>query len=51
MKSLYIPECWLNPGLNQLVVYDEEGNSINKTRIVAEEAAGRLIKEISIPLN
>jgi beta-galactosidase len=51
MKSLYIPECWLKPGLNQLVVYDEDGNSINKTRIVAEEAAGRLIKEISIPLN
>ncbi|HEX8021533.1 beta-galactosidase [Mucilaginibacter sp.] len=51
IKSLYIPECWLKPGLNQVTVYDEEGNSINKTRIVAEEAAGRLIKEISIPLN
>lgn len=51
IKSLYIPECWLKAGLNQLVVYDEDGNSINKTRIVAEEAAGRLIKEISIPLN
>ncbi len=51
MKSLYIPGCWLKPGLNQLVVYDEDGNSINKTRIVAEEAAGRFIKEISIPLN
>ncbi|WP_431200099.1 hypothetical protein ACQ86K_07535 [Mucilaginibacter sp. P19] len=51
MKSLYIPECWLKPGVNQVVVYDEDGNSINKTRIVAEGAAGRLIKEISIPLN
>jgi beta-galactosidase len=51
MKSLYIPECWLKSGLNQVVVYDEDGNSVNKTRIVAEEAAGRLIKEISIPLN
>jgi len=51
MKSLYIPECWLKPGLNQVVVYDEDGNSINKTRIVAEEAAGRSIKENSIPLN
>jgi beta-galactosidase len=51
MKSLYIPECWLKPGLNQVVVYDEDGNSINKTRIVAEEAAGRSINEISIPLN
>lgn len=51
LKSLYIPECWLKPGVNQMVVYDEDGNNINKTRIVAEEAAGRLIKEISIPLN
>lgn len=51
MKSLYIPESWLKPGLNQVVVYDEDGNNINKARIVAEEAAGRLIKEISIPLN
>ncbi|MDB5148422.1 MAG: hypothetical protein JWQ57_2442 [Mucilaginibacter sp.] len=51
MKSLYIPECWLKPGLNQVVVYDEDGSNINKTSIVAEEAAGRLIKEISIPLN
>ncbi|UOE51291.1 beta-galactosidase [Mucilaginibacter sp. SMC90] len=51
MKSLYIPECWLKPGLNQLVVYDEDGNSINKTRIVAEQAAGRLINVNSIPLN
>ncbi|WP_121811078.1 beta-galactosidase [Mucilaginibacter kameinonensis] len=51
MKSLYIPECWLKPGLNQVVVYDEDGDSINKTRIVAEEAAGRSIKEYSIPLN
>jgi beta-galactosidase len=51
MKSLYIPECWLKSGLNQLVVYDEDGSNINKTSIVAEVAAGRLIKEISIPLN
>ncbi|SEN58501.1 beta-galactosidase [Mucilaginibacter gossypiicola] len=51
VKSLYIPECWLKTGLNQLVVYDEDGNSINQTRIVAEEAAGRTINEISIPLN
>ncbi|WPU97283.1 beta-galactosidase [Mucilaginibacter sp. cycad4] len=51
IKSLYIPECWLKSGINQLVVYDEDGSSINKTRIVAEEAAGRLINKISIPLN
>jgi beta-galactosidase len=51
MKSLYIPESWLKNGLNQLVVYDEDGSSINKTRVVAEEAAGRVINKITIPLN
>jgi beta-galactosidase len=46
VSSLYIPECWLKSGLNQLVIYDEEGKQPNQTMIVAEQAAGRTITQL-----
>jgi len=41
ITSLYIPECWLKTGLNQLVIYDEDGKQPGDTLIVAEPKAGR----------
>lgn len=41
ITSLYIPECWLKTGLNQLVIYDEDGKQPGDTQIVAEQEAGR----------
>jgi beta-galactosidase len=41
ISSLYIPECWLKTGLNQLVIYDEDGKQPDDTMIVAEQEAGR----------
>ncbi|WP_214070727.1 beta-galactosidase [Mucilaginibacter sp. dw_454] len=51
MKSLYIPECWLNTGMNQLVVYDEDGRPISKTQVVTEPDANRSITAITAKLN
>jgi beta-galactosidase len=51
VSSLYIPECWLNKGLNQLVIYDEDGKRPTHTSIVAEPKAGRTITQISADLN
>ncbi|MDB5090860.1 MAG: hypothetical protein JWR09_4854 [Mucilaginibacter sp.] len=49
--GLYIPECWLNKGLNQLVIYDEDGKRPTHTLIIAEPEAGRTITKISADLN
>lgn len=51
VSSLYIPECWLNKGLNQLVIYDEDGKRPTQTLIIAEPEAGRTITQISADLN
>jgi beta-galactosidase len=40
--GMYIPECWLKTGVNQLVVYDENGNRPDKVRIQSEKEAGRI---------
>jgi beta-galactosidase len=38
-------------GLNQLVIYDEDGKQPSQTLIVAEEEAGRTITQIIQILN
>jgi beta-galactosidase len=40
--GLYLPECWLKPGANQLVVFDEEGNAPAQVHIAVEHEASRL---------
>ena len=40
--GMYIPECWLKAGINQLVVYDENGNLPDKVSIRSEKEAGRV---------
>jgi beta-galactosidase len=40
--GMYIPECWLKPGINQLVIYDEDGKRPDKVSIQSEKEAGRV---------
>lgn len=44
VNSLYIPECWLKEGNNEIVIYDEYGNKPDKVQIQAEAASSRDIK-------
>ncbi|TSJ43717.1 hypothetical protein FO440_05875 [Mucilaginibacter corticis] len=41
INGMYIPECWLKPGKNSLVIFDEEGVSPDKVAVEAEAAASR----------
>lgn len=40
--GMYIPECWLKAGINQVVIYDENGNRPDKVSIRSEKEAGRV---------
>jgi len=40
--GMYIPDCWLKPGINKLVIYDEDGKRPDNVRILSEPAAGRV---------
>ena len=44
VNGLYIPECWLKKGSNELVIFDEEGCSPQKVSVQAEMAAGRYVE-------
>ena len=39
--GLYIPECWMNAGLNELIVYEEDGRRPDRVTVEEEVAAGR----------
>ena len=39
--GMYIPEAWLKPGTNSLLIYEEEGAGPVAVSITAEEAASR----------
>ncbi|MDB5001995.1 MAG: hypothetical protein JWQ34_220 [Mucilaginibacter sp.] len=41
INGMYIPECWLKPGSNTIVIYEENGVPPNKVSIEAEVAASR----------
>ena len=41
VQSMYIPECWLHNGENNVVVFDEDGFSPVKIRIKAESIASK----------
>ncbi len=43
INSLYLPEVWLRPEGNELVIFDEEGASPAKVRIVVERESSREI--------
>ncbi len=50
IKSIYLPECWLNRGKNTLAIFDEEGNTPLQTRLVVEPATSRHITEYAATL-
>jgi beta-galactosidase len=37
----YLPECYMNPGQNTLIVFDEDGNLPTQAHLRVEEAASR----------
>lgn len=39
--GIYLPECWLKNGANELIVLDEHGTSPSKVRLIVETAASR----------
>jgi beta-galactosidase len=43
VDGLWLPECWIKPGLNELTVLDEEGNAIAPEHLWIETAASRRI--------
>ncbi|MDR6943495.1 beta-galactosidase [Mucilaginibacter pocheonensis] len=49
--GMYIPECWLKAGLNQLVIYDENGNRPDKVRVITEKEAGRITYKIQTAIH
>ena len=46
INGMYIPECWLTPGKNEIVIFEEGGLLPDKVNIEAEEAAGRDIQTL-----
>ena len=50
IKSIYLPECWLNRGKNTLAIFDEEGNTPLQTRLIVEPATTRYITEYAATL-
>jgi beta-galactosidase len=43
VDGLYLPECWLTPGPNDLTLLDEEGNAIASEHLYVELPASRKI--------
>lgn len=41
VNGLYIPECWLKPGENTLVIYDEDGKNARAVTVEKETTASR----------
>ena len=47
VNGLYIPECWMKPGKNMLLIFDEDGKLPTHVTIEAETAASRDIRVFS----
>jgi beta-galactosidase len=45
--GMYIPECWLKPGINKLVIYEEDGKRPDNVHIISEQAAGRVTYKLT----
>ncbi|HWZ04903.1 MAG TPA: beta-galactosidase, partial [Mucilaginibacter sp.] len=44
--GLYIPECWLKNGSNDLLIFDEDGNQPADVEVTTEPVAGRIKKNL-----
>ncbi len=40
--GMYLPECWLNAGRNEIVLFDEDGHSPAQVSLTVEQAASRV---------
>ena len=49
--GLYIPECWLKDGSNELMIYDEDGKNPGSIEVTAEFAAGRTKRKLTAITN
>jgi beta-galactosidase len=49
--GLYIPECWLKEGANELVIYDEDGRKPYDAAIIAESAASRTVTNLTTTIH
>jgi beta-galactosidase len=41
VDGVYLPECWIKPGRNTLTIFDEEGVTPAKVKIIIEQVASR----------
>lgn len=41
VDGVYLPECWLKPGRNVLMIFDEEGAAPAGVKVIIEQAASR----------
>ena len=47
VDGFYLPECWLNPGRNTVVIFDEEGQAAGGVKMVEETIASRVGSELT----
>ena len=45
--GLYIPECWLQDGSNDLLIYDEDGKLPTDVAVIAESEASRTTTKLT----
>ncbi len=43
VNGLYIPECWLRKGFNELLIFDEDGRDARQVTVEVEEGASRRV--------
>ena len=48
--GLYIPECWLHNGPNDLLIYDEDGNLPTDASVIAEPEASRITTKLTVTI-
>ena len=46
VDGLYLPECWIKKGGNDLVVFDEEGAPLSDVRLYVETIASRRVYQV-----
>ena len=47
--GMYLPECWLKDGENELIIFDEDGASPAQCKLEVERAASREVIAVSEP--
>jgi beta-galactosidase len=51
IDGLYVPECWLKDGSNDLMIFDTHGAKPSKVRLAVEKEASREVIFISEPVD